>query len=127
MGKHGKQFKAEQFIKAIPKTGGIVSLIAQKVGCDWHTAKKWIDSHPTIKAVYDSEREGILDLAEGKLIGAIKRGDLAAIKYYLGTQGKHRGYVERQEVSAPDGGPVVIKVVYDNPGSPSEDTAPKTE
>lgn len=107
----GERFTAEQFLKAIPGTVGIVSTIAQRVGCTWHTARKWIDAHPTIKAVYNDEREGILDLAEAKLIQAIKDGDLGAIKYYLGTQGKGRGYVERQEVSGKDGGPIPIRVI----------------
>ena len=108
---NGKQFTAEQFIKAIPGTAGIVSTIATRCGCDWHTAKKWIEGHPTIKAIYDDEREGILDLAEAKLIQAIKDGDLGAIKYYLGTQGKGRGYVERHEMTGADGKEVAIRVI----------------
>jgi hypothetical protein len=107
----GVRFTAERFLKAIPGSAGIISTIAQRVGCSWHTARKWIDAHPTIKRIYDDEREGILDLAEAKLIGAIKDGDLGAIKYYLGTQGKHRGYVERQEVTGADGEPIKFSEV----------------
>ena len=36
------QFTAKQFIKAIPGTGGIISALADKVGCGWHTAKRYI-------------------------------------------------------------------------------------
>lgn len=93
-----KDFKADDVIEAIKGTGGIISSVAKKMGCAWHTAKKYIDEHPTVKLAYDAECEGILDLAEVKLIGAINDNDLAAIKFYLMTKGKRRGYTERQEV-----------------------------
>jgi hypothetical protein len=91
------QYRAADFIAAIPGSGGIVTTIAKRVGCAWHTAKKYIDGYPTVKRIYDDECEGVLDLAEVKLIEAIKGGELAAIKYYLSTKGKGRGYTERVE------------------------------
>ena len=92
------QYKAEQFINAIKGSGGIVSTIAKRVGCDWNTAKKYVDTMPTIKAAYDAECESVLDLAEVKLIENIEDGDMGAIKYMLSTKGKKRGYVEKQQV-----------------------------
>lgn len=94
------QFTANQFIAAIPGTGGIVSAIAKKIGCDWHTARKYIDNHPTVKAAYSAECEAVLDLAEAKLIEQVQGGEGWAIKYLLSTKGKHRGYIERQEIEA---------------------------
>jgi hypothetical protein len=38
MGKGKNKYTAEQFIKAIPGTGGIISAIARKVDCEWNTA-----------------------------------------------------------------------------------------
>lgn len=93
-------FTAEQFIKAIPGTGGVITAIARKVGCDWHTAKKYIDEFATVKRAYDDESEGILDLAEAKLIEAIHSGDTGMIRFYLTTKGKHRGYTEKHEIAA---------------------------
>ena len=52
------QFKAEDFIKAIPGTRGIVDQIARRVGCDWHTAKKYIDTYPQILEIYQEETGG---------------------------------------------------------------------
>jgi hypothetical protein len=91
------QFTAKQFIDVIPGTGGIISTIAKRIGCDWHTAKKYIDNFPTIHRAYQDERELVLDVAESNLITLVKDSDFSAIKYYLSTQGKHRGYTERQE------------------------------
>jgi hypothetical protein len=92
------EFKTQQFIDAIPGTGGIVSAIARKVGCAWHTARKYIDAHPTVRLAYDSECESVLDLAEAQTIKAIKDGDTQMIRYYLSTKGKRRGYTERLEL-----------------------------
>jgi hypothetical protein len=107
------QYKAEDFIRAIPGTGGIISAIARKVKCEWHTAKKYCTEYPTVKKVYDAENEGVLDLAEAKLIEAIRDGDMPAIKFYLTTKGKKRGYIERQQMehTGKDGGPVAVTMV----------------
>ena len=57
-------YTAEQFIKAIPGSGGIISTIARRVGCGWHTARDYVDKHPSVKQAYDDECEAVLDLAE---------------------------------------------------------------
>ena len=49
------------------------------------------------------------DFAEGKLMACVQNGEFAAIKYYLGTIHKKRGYVERQEQTGAEGGPVETK------------------
>jgi len=105
-------FTTEQFMSAIPGTGGIITAIARKVGCDWHTAKKYIDGYATIKRAYQDECETVTDVAELELIKLVKAGDLSAVKFYLSTKGKSRGYVERQEVTGADSGPLTIRVEY---------------
>ncbi len=105
-------------MEAIPKSGGIISTIAGKVGCSWHTAKKYIDSHPTVKAAYDAECEAVLDMAESQIITAMQEQDIQTAKWYLTMKGRHRGYAttERHEQS----GDVTLKVVYDRSESASE-------
>lgn len=109
----GAQYTAQAFIAAIPGSMGIITVIAKRVGCTWHTAAKYIREYPTIKAAYDDECEQILDLAETKLFAAVTNGDLAAVKYILSTKGKKRGYTERTEVSGIDGDAVKIRVVFE--------------
>ena len=91
-------YTAKQFIDAIPGTGGIITTIAKRVGCVWHTAKKHIDEYPTVKQAYDDETETIADLAEVGLIKALKAEDGSMIRFYLTTKARHRGYVVKQEV-----------------------------
>ena len=106
-----QQYTAQAFIDAIAKSAGIVSTIATRMGCDWHTARKYIDNYPTITQAYKNECERVTDLAETELIKAIQAGDLQAVKYYLSTKGKHRGYVERQELTGAEGGPITIREI----------------
>lgn len=102
----GKRYRASDFIDAIPGSGGIISTIAKRVGCDWSTAKIAIDSTPTVKAAYDNECETVLDMAESVILKSIKDGDSGDAKWYLTRKGKDRGYVERQEMTGKDGGPI---------------------
>lgn len=104
-----EQYKAQQFIDVIPGTAGIISTIARRVGCAWHTAQKYIEKYATIRRVYESECNSMLDLAELEALKLIKAGDGSMIRWYLSTKGKHRGYVERVEQEQL--GEVVIRVI----------------
>ena len=106
------QYKAQEFIDAIPGTGGIITTIAKRVGCAWHTAAKYIQEYATVKRAYDDETETIADLAEVGLIKALKAEDGSMIRFYLTTKARHRGYVVKQEmeVTGKDGGPLVVNI-----------------
>lgn len=108
-------FTTAQFKAAIPKSGGLFATIAKRVGCDRHTAKKRIMESPTLKQDWEDETETILDLAESKAMELVNAGDPGMIRFYLATKGRNRGYVERQEVSGPDSGQIVIKINGDLP------------
>ena len=100
MSKQGQHngYKASDFINAIPGSGGIITTIAGRVGCSWHTAKKYIETMPTVKAAYDDECESVLDMAEGVLLKGIKSGDTSDAKWYLSRKGKRRGYADKLEL-----------------------------
>ena len=103
-------YTAQNFIDAIPGSGGIVTTIAARVGCNWHTAKKYIDKHPTVLAAYNDECEKLLDLAESKIVSAIRDDDIRTAKWYMTMKGSGRGYVPAQktELSSPKDAPVRI-------------------
>ena len=106
-----EQYKAQQFIDAIPGSAGIITTIARRVGCAWHTAKKYIEKYATAKRAYEDECESILDLAEVEAIKLIKERDSSMIRWYLSTKGKNRGYVERVEQEQV--GEVVWRIIDD--------------
>lgn len=65
------QYKAQEFITVIPGTGGVIDTIAKRVGCDWHTAKKYIEDHPTVKQAYENEKSRVDDAARSVVISNI--------------------------------------------------------
>jgi len=130
MSERNGYYSASQFIEAIQGTGpfvkindkgdpirqgslGIISTIAGRVGCAWHTAKKYCNrettSLVTVAEAYEDEVERSLDFTESKMFEQIQSGDGPMIRYHLSTKGKDRGYSERHEVAGPGGGPQEIK------------------
>ena len=105
-------YTAEQFIKAMPKSGGIISTIAERVGCKWHTAHKYIKEKPTVARAYADECERVTDAAESVVIKRIQAGDSADAKWWLTKKGKDRGFVDRQEVTGADGGKVDFNITW---------------
>lgn len=92
------KYTAEQVIEAVRKNKGILTLVARDLGCTRQTIHNYVNRYPTIAAAVEDERESLLDMAEGKLFDQVNKGNITAIIFTLKTLGKHRGYVERQEV-----------------------------
>lgn len=95
-----QKFEKEQVLEAIDGSGGIVSAVAQRLGCDWNTAKKYIERWKETRAAFDAERERVLDLAETTLVRSIRDGDVGAAKWYLSRLGRHRGYGDAVDVTS---------------------------
>jgi hypothetical protein len=82
------QYTAEQFVKAIEDSGGLITTIALKVGCSWNTAAKYITIHPTVQNAYQDECERINDMAQSTIMKAIKEGDAQMAKWWLAKKRK---------------------------------------
>jgi hypothetical protein len=102
-------FTLEQFQKAIDGSGGFISVIADRVGCNLSTVYEWKKKHSEVQTAIDAEKVRQVDHAEGQLQALINEKNPTAIIFYLKTQGKQRGYVERQEVSGPVDSPLLFK------------------
>jgi hypothetical protein len=76
-------YSAAEFIKAIPGTGGIISALADRVGCSWHTAKKYVTEYATVAEAWEAERNKITDKARHNIVKAIGEGDLQMSKWWL--------------------------------------------
>jgi hypothetical protein len=96
---NGNGFTAAQVIEAIRESRGFVSTISKRLGCERTYVYRLIEKYPTAKEALENEREGNKDFAEGKLMQQIDAGNITAIIFYLKTQAKNRGYVEKQEIS----------------------------
>ena len=106
-------YTAEQMADAIRESNGIMAVAARRLGCSRSTVSNYINRYATVKAAYEESRETLLDMTEGELFKQIKEGNTTAIIFTLKTIGKHRGYVERQEVTGRDGGKIRVTLTDD--------------
>lgn len=91
------KFTTDQVIKALQETKGLVSLAAKRLGCHPDTIRYMAKRHVTVASALKEEREAMTDVAELALFSAIQEKESWAVCFYLKTQGKNRGYVERME------------------------------
>lgn len=106
-----KKYTQENILEAIKGSGAIVSTVARRLGCEWITAKRYIEKWETTQRAFLDEEETILDMAEGKLYEAIQNNDIQAAKWILSTKGKRRGFSEKQEIEHSSKEPIVIEIV----------------
>lgn len=112
-------YTAQQFISAIPGTGGIITAIANKVGCAWHTAKKYIDEYATVRTAWQNERNRITDIAQDNIIVSVIDGDLQMSKWWLQVMDNDFNPPQKQEVSGPLGSPIEIIEIVKDYGKPN--------
>ena len=97
---------AQRIIQTVQESNGLLTLVAKKAGLNYSTVWRYTQDFPLVKQAVIEAKERMLDFAEGKLYEKIKEGDNVAIIFYLKTQGKGRGYIERQEVTGEGGKPI---------------------
>lgn len=108
-----EKFTPDEIIQAIEKSEyGKPSEIADALGCSDRTIYNYIKRYETVKSAIGLRKERQKDYVEGKLFSEIKKGNITAIIFYLKTQAKDRGYVERQEVTGADSSPIELIVKY---------------
>lgn len=99
------KYVVKNFQDAIPGSGGVISTIATRVGCDWHTVVAWLEKSPTLARLYDDECEKTIDAAESVVLANIQAAataqreanyriqvDSSDAKWYLSAKAKSRGY-----------------------------------
>jgi hypothetical protein len=106
------------FEEVVTKRGGMLSDIARVFKVTRKTVYNWVNEDPKFKEIIDDTRETNLDIAENRIISLMKgipaietkpdgtqvlagwatEPDRTMLIYYTKTLGKHRGFVERQEV-----------------------------
>ena len=101
---------AEQIIKAIKDSKGYVAKAAGLLGVSRSTFYNYLKKYSTVQEALDDVRESRHDYVESQLLKQIDQGNITAIIFYLKTQCKSRGYVERQEVTGPEGEGLTIVI-----------------
>lgn len=100
---------------------GFLFYAAKRLGVDPKTIRNYAKKHETVRDAITQARENSKDLAESRMLERIDEGDMSAIIFYLKTQAKDRGYVERQEMTGAEGGKLAFEVILGNPAHSSTD------
>lgn len=100
--------------ETIEKHRGNISLVARSFGVSRTTIYKHLNKHPELKVYLADEREKMIDNVESVLYNQALDGNITAVIFFLKTQGKNRGYIERQEITGKDGEPQKVEVEYIN-------------
>lgn len=92
--------KKQAFLEALKQSAGILQPACDAIGVDRITVWRWRKADKKFDAACKDCKEIAVDFAESALLKNIKSGDTTAIIFYLKTQGRDRGYVEKQQVEA---------------------------
>lgn len=88
----------EAYLEALKGTLGVVTPAADKIGVPRSTIIRWRDKYPEFDEACKEIMEIAVDFVESRLYKQIKDGSEACTIFYLKTKGKHRGYVEKQQI-----------------------------
>jgi hypothetical protein len=104
----GTELRKKAMVDALEKSLGVVTMACRSVGIDRTTHYAWMKEDPEYKSKVEELKNVALDFAESQLHQKIKNNDTSAIIFFLKTQGKGRGYVEKQEFEVKD--PITIQI-----------------
>ena len=89
----------DTFIELFRKNAGNISMTCKEFGITRRAYYNKLEKDEYFKEKIDEVLESLIDFAESALMKQIKEGNTTAILFFLKTKGKHRGYVETQEVN----------------------------
>lgn len=91
--------KAKEVEAKLRELHGNMAAVGRHFGVTRQAVFDFVRRRPTLAAAKDDCREGMKDNAESALYAAVLRGEAWAVCFYLKTQAKDRGYVERTELA----------------------------
>lgn len=89
--------KKKTFIEAMKTSLGNITKACEALGINRTTYYRWLEDEE-FKSEIDNIGEYVIDFAEHSLFRQIQENNTTATIFYLKTKGKHRGYVEKQEI-----------------------------
>lgn len=99
---------------AIRLKRGNISAVARSFDVSRNAIDNRINKSDVLKEALQEARNTMLDNAETALYDDALNGNTTALIFFLKTQGKSRGYIERQEHTGADGDVIRVKVTNDD-------------
>jgi len=93
-----ERYTTQQIIDALHEADGYVAKTASILHCNPSTVYNYSKRYPSVAAAWEDIREARHDHVENALMKLIDSGNATAIIFYLKTQCKSRGYIERQQI-----------------------------
>lgn len=92
-----KGYETPELLAAIENSNGNMTVIAERLGCSWATARSYIGDNSTAREMFKGEVEKMLDKAERIINDSLDQTadhaeQLATAKWLLATKGGDRGY-----------------------------------
>jgi len=112
------KYTQEQIIEALTAAKGMRTKAAKRLRCSYNTIVRMINAYPAVAEAEQLARETMLDAIELKAYSQAMQGDTAMLIFMLKTQGKSRGYVEKQQQEHSGG--VKIEIVETNADTSSQ-------
>jgi hypothetical protein len=125
-----KDIPVEELAPQLEKDKGNVAAVARRFGVSRGTILNRVNESPTLQKVLADARESMLDNAESVLYKKVLEGSTPELLFFLKTQGRKRGYIERIDHGGEgENGEIVIRVVYGNQRTNGQSTftTPTTE
>lgn len=91
------RYKVADIAEALQNSKGFISTAAAMLGCTRKTIYSYIAKHPSLAEIVEDEKEKMKDFAESKLLQNIRDGKETSLIFYLKTQAKERGYIDKQQ------------------------------
>lgn len=95
-----ERYTVAQLREALTHARGMCSAAAKVLGCSRRAVQDYIHRHPELAEHLAEARDMQKDLTELSLFRAIDKGESWAVLYYLKTQCRDRGYIEKVDIGA---------------------------
>lgn len=109
-GRTGLTVKQLDVLAALERNRGNITKAVAAANVSRQSYYNWLDDSPAFVEATEEVKEGLLDMAEDKLLELIQAGNIIATLFFLKCKGKSRGYIETATVM-PDREPDEITVI----------------
>lgn len=99
-----------KFLEVFPEAKGNTTKTCETIHLRRQTLYAWLKEDQVFKEAVDDAYEAVIDHVEDKLHFLIDHNEPSAVYFFLKCKAKKRGYVERQEHTGADGGPIETRL-----------------
>lgn len=114
------KLKPQDVEKQIEDTRGNISTMARRLGVSRKAIYEFIAKRPSLGQALQDAREAMIDNAESVLYKKVLEGSTPELLFFLKTQGRGRGYTERQEIQVTTWQDEIVQLLRDGRIKPED-------